>query len=157
MLPRRLKASSGSARFTDAKSGLDAMVKFECVDGPPWAEAWSNINFLLSETLRSQFDPENIVKLECRAIPDTEAEYSITASVLTKPSVRLHQVRKEPKGRKPISGRLKKETVVVNVEEFRTDNTGLDGRDRRLLSSFNKLNLQERIYFWQEYIAPHFR
>jgi hypothetical protein len=64
MLPRRLKGSSGAARFTDAKPGLEGIVKLECMDGPPWAEAWSNINFLLSETLRSQFEPENIVQLE---------------------------------------------------------------------------------------------
>lgn len=157
MLPRRLKASSRAARFTDAESGLDAMVKFECMDGLPWPEAWSNINFLLSETLRSHFEPKNIVKLECRAIPETEEEYSITASVLTQPSARLHHVRQEPKGRKPNSDKLKKETVVVNVEEFRLDNTGLDAQDKGLLSCFNKMNLQERINFWKKYIAPHFR
>jgi hypothetical protein len=157
MPPRRLKASSGVARFTDAKSGLDAMVRFECMDGPPWPEAWSNINFLLSETLRSQFEPKNIVKLECRAIPETEAEYSLTASVLTKASARLHHVRQEPKGRKPNSDNRKKEPVVVNVEEFRVDNTGLDEQDRRLLSSFNNLSLKERINFWKKYIAPYFR
>jgi hypothetical protein len=153
MLPRRLKASSESARFTDAKSGLDAMVKFECLDGPPWVDAWSNINFLLSETLRSQFEPENIVQLECRAIPDTEAEYSITANVLTKSSVRLHHVRKERKGRKPVSDKHNKGTVVFTVEEVWDENS----QDGRLLSAFNKLDLKERINFWKEYIAPHFR
>ncbi len=145
------------ARYIDGKTGHDSVVQFEWYDGLPWGAAWSNMNLFLAESLREQYDVKNIVRLECRAIPDTEDEYSMTANVLARDPVRLHPVRKTLKGAKRWQrSSSKKQTILFDIS-VAEKNYGLDAEGKRMVDAFNALPLQRRIVFWQKFIAPYFR
>jgi hypothetical protein len=156
MSSRNLKLGN-KARYVDGKPGHDSVVQFEWYDGLPWGPAWSNINLFLAESLREHYDVKNIVRLECRAIPDTEDEYSMTANVLANDPVRLHPVRGTFKGAKRPQ-RSSSTNQIVPFEVSRADsNYGLDAEAMKIIDAFNELPLQRRIVFWQKFIAPYFR
>jgi hypothetical protein len=98
------KADKKVALYADAKPGFNTLVERECLDGPLGDTTWSNVNWFLAETLRSQYEVNNIVRLECRALPDTEDEYSYTASILVKNPGQLHPQRQTRKGPKRSTG-----------------------------------------------------
>jgi len=111
---------------------------------------------MLAETLREKFDPRKIVKLEFRAIPDTEDEYDIRCETLSKTPVRLHAVRHALKG---VKHKQMKKGPSSEVIEFKIEDTrpGLPEGDEALRKQFNSLPLSRRIYLWQKYLAPHFK
>ncbi|HEY4739235.1 MAG TPA: hypothetical protein VIH76_01425 [Candidatus Acidoferrales bacterium] len=157
MFPKTLRVTSNAARFIRAKSNLDTVVQFEWEDGQPGLDTWGNVNFILAETLRAQYEVKNIVRLEFRGIPDTAGECSITAEILAKNPVRLNPVRKILKARKPATRQSAKETVPFVIDDLLDRFPGLDERDKKMLSAFNTLPLPRRIYFWQKFIAPYFQ
>jgi hypothetical protein len=152
-----MKKSGNRARYVDGKDGHDSIVQFEYVDGPPWGSAWSNVNLFLAESLREQYDVKRIVRLECLALVDTEAEYSITANVLVKDPVRLYPVRKTLKGTKRSQRSPSKSQAVHFDISIAEKNYGLDAEGIKLIEEFNELPLQRRIILWHKLMAPYFR
>lgn len=119
----------------------------------PDEAGWNDVNFLLSELLRDEFNPKNIVRLEFWAQPDMdEANDTVEVEVFTNGTARLHRIRTTPK-------RLKAATEPSGVVQFTTAEpfADLNKEGRALLARFNRLPLQRRIRFWQKHIAPHFK
>jgi hypothetical protein len=70
--------------------------------------------------------------------------------------VRFYPVRFKLKGEKRVSKKkLRVGEVISFVPTSLQDE--LNEQDRKLISTFNKLPLQRRIYLWQRFIAPFFR
>lgn len=116
---------------------------------------WNDVNFLLSELLRDEFNPKNIIRLEFWAQPDRdECNDRVEVEVFTNGPARLHKIRTTPKRPKAATGTGK----VVKFSKSGCDPLGgLDGKDRKLLVRFNRLPLHRRIRFWQKHIARHFK
>ena len=160
MSPRQIRSSNMPARFQGWSDGSeefdhDTLVTLEWIGGPPSGTEWSNVNFILAETLREKFDSRKIVKLQFRAIPDTEDEYDIRCEILSKAPVRLHAVRHALKGVKQ-----KKKGPSSEVIKFKVENVNgpsLSEGDEAVRKQFKSLPLSRRIYLWQRYLAPHFK
>jgi hypothetical protein len=118
----------------------------------PDEAGWNDVNFLLSELLRDEFNPKNIVRLVFWAQPDMdEANDRVEVDVFTNGTARFHKIR-TPQGRlkaAPQTSEVVQFTVVEPFEDLKKE-------DREMLVRFNRLPLQRRIRFWQQHIAPHF-
>ena len=143
----------------EERSGKSVRLQF-CGIVPDEA-GWNDVNFLVSELLRDEFNPKNIVRLEFWAQPDVDEENDrVEAEIFTSGAARLHAIRAKPKRyRPPNMDRPKTTTGTGEVVQFSVgeDFGDLDEKDRALLARFNRLPLQRRIRFWQEHIAPHFK
>ena len=159
MSPERIRLHSTRARFHGWRQhgavDHDTLVTVEWIGGPPSGTEWSDVQFILAETLRNKFDPRKIVKLEFRGIPDTENEYDIRCEILCRAPVRLFQPRfsfKSMKTKKP-----QPSTGVVKFTVSSATGPDLPELDAALRAKFNRLPLPRRIHLWQKYIASHFK
>lgn len=135
----------------EEQAGKSVRLQFDGII--PDEAGWNDVNFLLSELLRDEFNPKNIGRLQFRGQPDMdEANDRVEVEVFTNGTARLHRIRTTP-------NRLKAATKPSEVVQFGVAEpfADLNKEDRELLARFNRLSLQRRIYFWQKYIARHFR
>ena len=132
----------------------DALVRLVWEGGPPSEKEWNDANFFLAETLRDHYDPRNIIRMEFRALPNTEDEYEVTVEAVTSSRTRLHGVRR-PKQKKPTLPRQHTSEKPEPVR-FCLDPIGYDlpSDDKEILVRFNRMPLDKRIRFWQKHVAP---
>ena len=140
-----------SSASKEERSGKSVRLRFCGII--PGEAGWNDVNFLLSELLRGEFDPKNIVRLEFWAQPDVDEENDrVEVEVFTNATARLHRIRSTP--RRLRAATEPSGTVPFTVVEPFED---LSKEDREFLARFNRLPLQRRIRFWEEHIARHFR
>jgi len=123
---------------------------------------WNNANFLLAEALRDKYKPQNVVRFEFRAVPDTEAAYEMEAEVFVEGPPRLHPIRLVLKGRRGSADvgvvrrvAAKKETMEFVPEE--APRSRLIEAEQKLLDKFNRLPMEARLAIWQKHIARFFK
>jgi len=134
------------------RSGKSVRLQFDGII--PDEAGWNDVNFVLSELLRDEFNPKNIVRLEFWAQPDRdECNDRVEVEVFTNGTARLHRIRTKPKRPEPATQPSGVIQFVVATERF----PDLNKEDRELLARFDRLPLQRRIRFWQKHIARHFR
>ena len=116
---------------------------------------WNDVNFFLAETLRSKYRPKDIVRLEFRAIPDTEADYAIEVEAVVHRPVRIYPVR-VPVGGRAVARLASASSKPAPVEFVPGPVSGYDlsDRDLDLVVRFNRLPLRSRIRFFQKHVAP---
>lgn len=153
-----LRVSNVVARFPGRKidqSGQETtLVRVEWTDSLSWMgllSAWNNANFYLTEILRKSYDPNNLVYLDFREMPETEEEYNVRAEVVVQAPVSLQPVRSVLRPAR--ARKLKKELKP----KLTMDGLNLPEEDKQLLFRFNRLPLDKRIQFWQRHLAPSFR
>lgn len=153
-------SAGGLIAVIDGRVEHGQLLRVNWCGGCSWHVEWNDASFVLAEVLRDQYDPMRIVKLKWRAIPDTEAEYSVAADVLVKAPFRPQPVRNRL-GRHPLLKNLRKAVPTSGGFEIEnlldSDFTGLDEADRKLYESFARLPLRRKISFWQKHLAPFFR
>lgn len=138
-----------------AQYGSSVRVQWEDELSPRLAD-WSNANWMLAEALRSKYDPRKIVRMDFRAIPETEHLYSIGVDIVVEPPVRLCPIRALCKKAPPRpKGGLIGSTLVMTVASV-DPMADLTEFDRGFRIEFNSLPLRDRIRFWQRNVARFF-
>lgn len=133
-------------------------------DGTICLRQWNNANFMLAEALREKYRPENFVRFEFRAIPETEEAYSMEAEVFVEGPFRIYPIRLTPKRRKSLGGTVRTPPAMAKdgVLEFEVATVpgryaGLNEAGRNLVDKIRRLPMNDRLVFWQKHIARFFR
>jgi hypothetical protein len=147
-------------RGADFGSGNLVRLHWQDELSPSFAD-WCNVNFYLAEALRDLCSPLNLIRLEFRAIPDTEHLYDIEADILVEGPMKFYAIRTKSKTRRPskdirgapVSG--SKAAIEFVPEPAPLE--GLDDKDHQLIAEFKGLPLQSRIHIiWQKHVARFF-
>jgi hypothetical protein len=123
---------------------------------PLWAD-WNKLNFVLSQALGEDYNPENIARFAFRGIPETEHGYEIKAKVLVASSIESRPIRTKPTVEPLTLGgaeRTKDGKWVFHVVPDPTEQLSERGAWKR--QEFNRLPLENRIRVWQSHIAEFF-
>ncbi len=128
----------------------------------PCIRDWNNANFLLAEALRQMYTPQNFVRFEFRAVPDTEAAYEMLAEVFVEGPLRLYPIRLTRRQRKSL-GKLRatppaaEKDGIVEFVPCQHPYSELNEAGQNLVDKLGHLPMKDRLVFWQRHVARCFR